>query len=95
MCGQDTLVVLGHLTEAAPLDSQEVDEPLECVLDLSIDQVRGNVDEGGGQIREEPLEPEAFLRLLAHVKIDRERPLDFFADRWSGRGMKRGHYWSH
>ena len=95
MRDQDTLVVLGDLTEAAPLDSQEVDEPLQSLLDLSIDQVGGHVDEGGGQVREQPLEPEALLRLLAQVEIDRDLPLAFFAAGWSGLGVHRGGCWSH
>ena len=87
--GQDRLVVLGDLTEAAPLDSQEVDEPLQSLLDLSIDQVGGHVDEGGGQVREQPLEPEALLQLLAQVEIDRELPLAFFPVGWSDLGDDR------
>ena len=44
---QDRLVVLGNLTEAAPLDPQEVHEPLQSLLDLGINQVCRDVDERG------------------------------------------------
>ena len=89
------LVVLGELTEAAPLDSQEVDELLQSLLDLSIDQVGGHVDEGGGQVCEQPLEPEALVQLLRQFEIDRELPFAFFAGWWSGLVFERGGYWSH
>ena len=95
MCGEDRLVVLGDLTEAAPFDSQEVDELLQSLLDLSIDQVGGHVDESGGQVREQPLEPEALLHLLAQFEIDRKLPLAFFAAWWSGLIFESGGYWSH
>ena len=81
---QDRLVVLGDLTEAAPLDPQEVDEPLQSLLDLGVDQVGRHVDEGGGQVREQPLEPEALLQLLPQVEIDRDLPLAFLDGRVVG-----------
>ena len=56
---QDRLVVLGELTKAAPLDPQEVHEPLERLLDLSINQV------GRQQIE--------LLRLYRQAATDGER----------------------
>ncbi len=93
--GQDSLVVLGDLTEAAPLDSEEVDELLQSLLDLSIDQVGGHVDEGGGKIREQPLEAEALLRLLPQIEIGRDLRFASFATWWSGLVFERGGSWSH